>query len=79
MSDTGIGMDAETLSHAFEPFYTTKGPGIGCGLGLATVADIVSNSGGVVIPESSPGTGTTIRIVFPLISTAGPQLHYGSE
>lgn len=78
VSDTGVGMDAETLSQAFEPFFTTKGHGVGCGLGLATVADIIMSSGGTVIPESSPGTGTTIRIVFPLINT-GPVLHQPGE
>ena len=72
VSDTGVGMDAETLSHAFEPFFTTKAPGVGCGLGLATVADIITSVGGTVIPESSPGTGTTIRILFPLIGSMKP-------
>jgi two-component system cell cycle sensor histidine kinase/response regulator CckA len=75
VSDTGVGMDADTLSHAFEPFFSTKPQGLGCGLGLATVADIVNAAGGIVIPESSPGTGTTIRVVFP-IATSRPQLHY---
>jgi two-component system cell cycle sensor histidine kinase/response regulator CckA len=75
VSDTGVGMDAETLSHAFEPFFTTKGHGLGCGLGLATVADIVREMGGTVVPESSPGTGTTIRVVVPLVSPSGPVLH----
>ena len=79
VSDTGVGMDAETLSHAFEPFFSTKAPGVGCGLGLATVADIVSSVGGTVIPESSPGTGTTIRILFPLINFMGPVLHQTDE
>ena len=75
VSDTGVGMDADTLSHAFEPFFSTKPQGLGCGLGLATVADIVNSAGGVLIPESSPGTGTTIRVVFPIVSNVGPQLH----
>ena len=75
VSDTGVGMDAETLSHAFEPFFTTKGHGMGCGLGLASVADIVREIGGSVVPESSPGTGTTIRIVVPLAPPTGPTLH----
>ena len=79
VSDTGVGMDAETLAHAFEPFFTTKAPGVGCGLGLATVADIITSVGGTVIPESSPGTGTTIRILFPLIGSMKPMLHQEQE
>lgn len=74
VSDTGVGMDADTLSHAFEPFFSTKPQSLGSGLGLATVADIVNAAGGMVIPESSPGTGTTIRVVFPIVTAMRPQL-----
>jgi PAS domain S-box-containing protein len=68
VSDTGVGMDTETLARAFEPFFTTKPPGAGTGLGLANVAEIVSVCGGAVLPESAPGTGTTVRIFFPLVN-----------
>lgn len=68
VSDTGVGMDTETLGRAFEPFFTTKPPGVGTGLGLANVAEIVHACGGAVIPESAPGTGTTVRVYFPLVN-----------
>jgi PAS domain S-box-containing protein len=67
ISDTGTGMSPDTLSHLFEPFYTTKTAGQGTGLGLSTVYGIVSRCRGGISVESAPGHGTTFRIYFPRI------------
>ena len=67
VSDDGAGMDEQTLAHAMEPFFTTKPPGQGTGLGLAMVYGVVTSVGGALQVRSLVGEGTTVDVYLPLV------------
>ncbi|HEX8055037.1 MAG TPA: ATP-binding protein [Novosphingobium sp.] len=72
VADTGAGMDAETLSKATEPFFTTKPLGEGTGLGLSQVYGFVTQAGGTMKIESEPGKGTIVTLSFPCAEGENP-------
>jgi signal transduction histidine kinase len=72
VSDTGIGMDEQTLKRAAEPFFTTKGTGKGTGLGLSMVYGLAAQSGGGARLASAVGAGTTVRVWLPAVDAAEP-------
>jgi PAS domain S-box-containing protein len=74
VTDNGRGMDPHTLSHIYEPFFTTKATGQGTGLGLAMVYGIVRSHRGWIDCQSSPGEGTTFRVYLP-VEQPKPPVH----
>ena len=79
ISDTGIGMDEETLQKAMEPFFTTKGVGQGPGLGLPMVHGLAKQTGGALYLKSKPGVGTTAEMWLPIASQSDGAYNVPSE
>jgi PAS domain S-box-containing protein len=72
VADTGIGISQEMLSHIFEPFFTSKAPGKGTGLGLPMVYGVAKQCGGTIEVESIPGRGSLFTILLPLTDKSPP-------
>jgi CheY-like chemotaxis protein len=85
VQDTGHGMTPAILARIFEPFFTTKRVGEGTGLGLAVVYGIITDHGGAIVVQSTPGHGTTVDLYLPRIdrtaadSHPAATLHQGTE
>jgi signal transduction histidine kinase/DNA-binding response OmpR family regulator len=71
VTDTGHGIDQETIQRIYEPFFTTKQVGEGTGLGLAVVYGLVKDHGGLILCLSEVGAGTTFKLLFPVLKATG--------
>jgi PAS domain S-box-containing protein len=71
--DNGCGMSASTLDHMYEPFFTTKGPGRGMGLGLTVVRSLIDDCGGCITAHSSPGRGSKFEVYLPTVIAVEPK------
>jgi PAS domain S-box-containing protein len=67
VADTGAGMDKAVVERIFDPYFTTKAPGEGTGMGLATVHGIIQDHGGRIFVQSRPGKGAVFRVLFPVL------------
>jgi len=74
ISDTGTGMNQETIARIFDPFYTTKGKTKGTGMGLSVVHGIVKRHGGLIAVKSEPGRGSTFNVCFPVTEEKGEEV-----
>ncbi len=82
VEDNGVGMDPDVSARALEPFFTTKDPGRGTGLGLSQVYGFMRQSDGFLSIDSAPGRGTTVRLYFPCIAETDlhpPQPEHGDS
>ena len=79
VEDDGAGMDADTLAHLFDPFFSTKHPGRGSGLGMAVVYGFIKQSGGAIDVRSAPGRGTTVSVWLPATEPAPGDGAAGAE
>ena len=79
VSDTGTGIQPEIIKNIFEPYFTTKAPGEGTGMGLAMVQGIVEGYGGRIMVDSINGKGTTFKIYLPITKKCGDHRLYEPE
>ena len=74
ISDNGVGMDADHVQRAFDPFFTTSQVGQGLGLGLSISHSIIMNHHGFICLDSKPGRGTCVTMSLPLVTHARPRI-----